>query len=143
MTVQFEHGNSASLIDRAHAIRRAVFIEEQHVPEAEEWDDLDQVTTHFIGVDRGVDIATGRLFISGGIAKLQRIAVLKKARGRNIGFDLISTMIDVAQQDDSVRQLKLSAQTYAIPFYERFGFVAFGDEYDDAGIPHRDMTLGV
>ena len=33
------------------------------------------------------------------------------------------------------------AQTHALGFYERLGFVAFGDEFDDAGIPHRDMVL--
>jgi len=35
----------------------------------------------------------------------------------------------------------LSAQTHAIAFYERFGFVAEGEAYDDAGIPHRMMRL--
>ena len=35
---------------------------------------------------------------------------------------------------------KLSSQTHAIPFYEKLGFVAYGEEYPDAGIPHRDMV---
>lgn len=139
MTVCFDYGNSAPLIDRAHAIRRTVFIVEQSVSEPEEWDDLDQGAVHFVGVDAGEDVATGRMVISSGVAKLQRIAVLKHARGRNIGLDLIKEMMEVAEQDGSVHTFKLSAQTYAIPFYERLGFVAHGDEYDDAGIPHRDM----
>jgi len=33
----------------------------------------------------------------------------------------------------------LGSQTHAIGFYERLGFTPFGPEYDDAGIPHRDM----
>ena len=139
MTVRFDHGNSASLIDRAHAIRRAVFIEEQHVSEPEEWDDLDQEAVHFIGVDAVEDVSTGRMVVTDGVAKLQRIAVLKHARGRNLGFDLIKTMMAVAQESGHIEMFKLSAQTYAIPFYERLGFVAYGDEYNDAGIPHRDM----
>ncbi|MEP3631293.1 MAG: GNAT family N-acetyltransferase [Hyphomicrobiales bacterium] len=143
MTVCFDHGNSAPLIDRAHAIRRAVFIEEQHVSEPEEWDDLDQAAIHFIGVDADEDVATGRMMVANGVAKLQRIAVLKHARGRNLGLKLIKTMMDVAEKGNNVHTFKLSAQTYAIPFYERLGFVAFGDEYDDAGIPHRDMKRAV
>ena len=143
MSVRFDHGNSAPLIDRAHAIRRAVFIDEQQITEEEEWDDLDQVAIHFVGVDAGEDIATGRMAVADGIAKLQRIAVLKHARGRNLGLDLIKAMMDVAEQDGNVEIFKLSAQSYAIPFYERLGFEAYGDEYDDAGIPHRDMKRAV
>lgn len=143
MSILFDHGNSALLIDRAHAIRRAVFIDEQQISEAEEWDDLDKAALHFVGFDGGEDIATGRLFVADGVAKFQRIAVLKHARGRNIGLDLIQAMIDCATADESVHTLKLSAQTYAIPFYERLGFTAFGDAYDDAGIPHRDMKRAV
>ena len=51
--------------------------------------------------------------------------------------------MDVAEQDGNVETFKLSAQSYAIPFYERLGFEAHGDEYDDAGIPHRDMERRV
>ena len=40
-----------------------------------------------------------------------------------------------------VRMAGLGAQTHAIGFYERLGFAVYGPEYDDAGIPHRDMTL--
>ena len=36
-------------------------------------------------------------------------------------------------------EMVLGAQTHAIPFYENIGYQAFGPEYLDAGIPHRDM----
>ena len=143
MSVRFDHGNSVLLIDRAHAIRRAVFIDEQNVSEPEEWDDLDQGSIHFVGVDAGEDVATGRMVVADGVAKLQRIAVVKHARGRNLGLDLIKAMMDVAEQDGNVETFKLSAQSYAIPFYERLGFEAYGEDYDDAGIPHRDMERRV
>jgi predicted GNAT family N-acyltransferase len=35
----------------------------------------------------------------------------------------------------------LAAQTQAIGFYERLGYVAHGNEFMDAGIPHRWMDL--
>jgi predicted GNAT family N-acyltransferase len=37
------------------------------------------------------------------------------------------------------RQSVLSAQTHALGFYEKFGFVAEGQVYLDCDIPHRDM----
>lgn len=143
MTVLFEHGHSTALIERAHALRRAVFVDEQKISEAEEWDDLDECAQHFIVVLNGTDVGTGRLMIAEGVGKLQRIAVLKQARGRHIGLDLIKEMMRVARLDRTVFEIKLSAQTYAIPFYEKLGFVAFGDVYDDAGIPHRDMRCDI
>ncbi|MEP1443118.1 MAG: GNAT family N-acetyltransferase [Hyphomicrobiales bacterium] len=143
MSVRFDHGNSAPLIDRAHAIRRAVFIDEQQITEEEEWDELDQEAIHFVGFDAREDVATGRMVVTDGIAKLQRIAVVKHARGRNLGLDLIKAMMDVAEKECAAHTFKLSAQTYAIPFYERLGFVAYGEDYDDAGIPHRDMKRAI
>ena len=139
MSIRYIHGNSAPLIDRALAIRRTVFIEEQHISEPDELDGHDHEAVHFIGVDADEDVSTGRMLIAGGVAKLQRIAVLKHARGRHLGLDLIKLMMDVAEQYGDVETFKLSAQSYAIPFYERLGFVAYGEDYDDAGIPHRDM----
>jgi len=38
-------------------------------------------------------------------------------------------------------EVRLSAQTHAIPFYARFGFRAGGEVYQDAGIPHRAMSF--
>ena len=46
-----------------------------------------------------------------------------------------------ALRDQGARYAKLSAQTHALPFYEKLGFAAYGPEYPDAGIPHRDMVL--
>jgi ElaA protein len=33
----------------------------------------------------------------------------------------------------------LHAQSYIAPLYAKFGFEAFGDEYQEAGIPHLSM----
>jgi len=68
------------------------------------------------------------------------VAVLKAGRGQGLGLALMRTMLEDARAE-GVAEAFLSSQTYAIPFYERLGFVAHGPEYLDAGIPHRDMTL--
>ena len=48
--------------------------------------------------------------------------------------------IDVAREA-GCRSVDLDSQVHAIGFYERLGFVAGGDVFMDAGIPHRNMVL--
>ena len=128
-------------IDACLAIRREVFIDEQNVPEAEEIDDLDAGAIHILARDaEGRPWGTARLLIQGSTGKIGRVAVRKGARGTGLGARLVEASITELGKVPGVTRLKLSAQLYVIPFYERFGFAAHGAEYDDAGIPHRDMT---
>ena len=128
-------------IDACLAIRREVFINEQNVPEAEEIDDLDATAIHILARDaEGQPWGTARLLVQGSTGKIGRVAVRKGARGTGLGARLIEVSIAELGKVPGVTRLKLSAQTHVIPFYERFGFVAHGPEYDDAGIPHRDMA---
>lgn len=128
-------------IDACLAIRREVFIDEQNVPEAEEIDALDAGAIHILARDaEGQPWGTARLLVQGDTGKIGRVAVRRGARGTGLGARLIEASISELGKVPGVTRLKLSAQLYVIPFYERFGFVAHGPEYDDAGIPHRDMT---
>ncbi|WP_323033133.1 GNAT family N-acetyltransferase [Paracoccus sp. (in: a-proteobacteria)] len=123
------------------AIRREVFIIEQSVPEAEEWDGRDGTAIHLLARDKGGrPIGTARILIEGATGKIGRVAVLKPARGTGAGAALIRAALDELRTIPGVSRAKLGAQTHAIGFYEKLGFTAFGPEYDDAGIPHRDMT---
>lgn len=127
-------------IAACRAIRREVFINEQGVPEADEMDDLDAGAIHLLALgDDGQPLGTARLLIQGQVGKIGRVAVRKPARGTGLGARLIEASVDALRQVPGVTRLKLSAQTHVIPFYERFSFTAQGPEYDDAGIPHRDM----
>ena len=123
-----------------HALRRAVFIEEQAVSEAEEVDGRDAEALHLLARDGSRPLGTARILIEGATGKIGRVAVRKGARGTGLGARLIETSIAELGKMPGITRLKLSAQTYVIPFYERFGFVAYGPEYDDGGIPHRDMA---
>ncbi|WP_347267798.1 GNAT family N-acetyltransferase [Paracoccus sp. (in: a-proteobacteria)] len=123
-------------------IRRAVFIVEQNVPEAEEWDDRDEAAIHLLARDaEGRAIGTARILILGNTGKIGRVAVLKEARGLGIGAALIRAALAELRAMHDISRAKLGAQTHAIGFYEKLGFVAYGPVYDDAGIPHRDMML--
>lgn len=121
-------------------IRRAVFIEEQQIPEAEEWDADDATCLHYLA---GEDAGTARIIARGDTAKIGRVAVTLAHRGTGLGAMIMRALMDDAKARGFVRA-ELESQTYAIPFYERLGFVAEGPEYDDgSGIMHRLMRASL
>ena len=119
------------------AVRRAVFIEEQQVPAALEWDGLDD-TCHHVLVTAAGDrpVATGRMKPDGHIG---RMAVLKDCRGQGIGSAMLAALLDHARQQQ-YPEVYLHAQVSAIPFYEKHGFTVSGEQFLDAGIPHKSMV---
>lgn len=122
------------------AIRRKVFIEEQSVPEELELDEHDAAAIHLLAVQDGRPVGTARLMVAGAVGKIGRVAVLPEARGTGLGAALIRAALGELRRQPGVATAKLGAQTHALGFYEKLGFAAFGPVYDDAGIPHRDMT---
>lgn len=130
-------------LDACFALRRTVFIEEQNVPEAEEWDDLDASATHILMREGARPVGTARLIVQGSIGKIGRVCLLADQRGTGAGADLMRFAIDQLRARGDLSVLKLGAQSYAIGFYEKLGFSLDGPEYDDAGIPHRDMKMSL
>ena len=126
----------ADAAERLGAVRRAVFVLEQAVPEELEWDGLDDDCRHVMATDvRGLAIGTGRLLPDGHIG---RMAVLEAWRGKGVGRALLAKLVELARQRGD-RMVALHAQTHAIGFYRRAGFEVSGDGFMAAGIPHADM----
>ena len=118
------------------AIRTKVFVEEQRVPEALEWDGLDESSRHVMAVSAdGTPVGTGRLLRDGHIG---RMAVLKEWRGRGVGSALFERLLSIAGSM-GLDEVKLHAQTHAIGFYAKQGFAVEGEEFMEAGIPHVEM----
>jgi predicted GNAT family N-acyltransferase len=124
--------------DALKAVRTEVFIEEQNIPESEEWDADDAGADHALArTTAGEPIATGRLTPDGRIG---RMAVVKAWRGHGVGAAILRHLIERAAAR-GMRRLSLSAQTYAVPFYARAGFAVSGAEYMECGIPHQNMAM--
>ncbi|MFN3723538.1 MAG: GNAT family N-acetyltransferase [Paracoccaceae bacterium] len=128
-------------IAACRALRRAVFIQEQGVSEAEELDDKDDDAIHLLATVDGVPMGSARLLLTGDTGKIGRVCVLAQARGTGLGAALMRVAVDELRARPGITYAKLGAQTHALGFYERLGFVAQGPVYDDAGIPHRDMVM--
>jgi predicted GNAT family N-acyltransferase len=136
--IEVRLGAWIDLREEAAPIRYAVFVDEQKVPAEIELDDWDALSLHALALDaQGRVLGTGRLLPDGHIG---RMAVLQSARGQGVGSALLRALLQAARARGD-REVVLSAQTHAMPFYEKAGFIAEGDEYDDAGIPHRQMRL--
>lgn len=117
-------------------VRHDVFVVEQRVPEALEWDDADAQSLHALAADAsGHAIGCARLLPDGHIG---RVAVLAGWRRCGVGSALLSRLVDEARGRGDARVI-LNAQVAAVPFYVRHGFVASGDVFDEAGIAHRVM----
>jgi len=128
------------LKDAAFAVREAVFVQEQGVPLEMEVDEFDPLSRHLlVRAADGTAIGTARLLPDG---HLGRIAVLASWRGKGVGKVLMDGLLDMAQQA-GLAHLELHAQTQAAGFYRAFGFVATGDTFMEAGIPHILMTRSV
>ena len=120
----------------ARPIRLTVFVEEQRVPVEIEWDDQDEKSIHALAYDgEGKAVATGRLLADGHIG---RMAVLKEWRGKGVGGAILERLLAVAKERGD-KEVELFAQTHAIEFYRRYGFVEHGEVFEEAGIPHRSM----
>ena len=130
-----EQGDWRQLGEQASEIRRQVFIEEQAVPQQEEWDGRDDECLHFLARLDGQPVGTARLLPDGHIG---RVAVLAAGRGR--GMALMQAAIEAARERGHAHA-ELAAQTHALAFYRRLGFEAYGPEFLDAGIAHRNMRL--
>ena len=125
-------------------IREQVFIQEQGVPVELEWDNLDENALHVlaeaISDDEILAIGTARIIIKNKHAHIGRMAVLPEWREQGIGAKILQLCIDECKKL-GVKTITLNAQVYVLLFYQKAGFKISSDEFMDAGIPHKKMTL--
>jgi predicted GNAT family N-acyltransferase len=132
-----EAGSWQALAPEAGPVRETVFVREQGVPLAMEYDAADPLSLHVLARGpRGQAIGTGRLLPDG---HLGRLAVLPEWRGRGVGQALVCRLLEAARQRNQA-ELVLNAQTAAAAFYRRFGFSETGEEFLEAGLPHITMV---
>ena len=139
--VEVRCGDWASLGEPAHAIRQAVFVDEQKIPAEMEWDEADETCLHAVAFNRfGVPLATGRLLEHvPGVAKIGRMAVVRAMRGGGIGREVLDALMR-AGKAQGYGEVLLHAQLSAAGFYARAGFVQRGAVFDEAGIGHVEMV---
>ncbi len=124
-------------LDEISAVRRRVFIEEQKVPEALEWDERDQLCQHLLIRNRGVPVATGRIDLDKD-GRVGRVAVLPEYRSSGLGTKIMQKFECIAKHSNQKR-IWFHAQRTAIEFYQKLGYEIISDEFLEAEIPHCTM----
>lgn len=125
--------------DDAFAVRTKVFVEEQGIPLHLEYDEYDSTATHFVIYKDNEAVGAARLrIVEEGVAKIERVSILQLQRGKKLGA-FIMKEIEKHAISIHIKKLKVHAQSYAVPFYEKLGFKVTSPEFMDADIPHRAM----
>jgi predicted GNAT family N-acyltransferase len=133
---------SPAEIERAFAIRRRVFVEEQGVSELLEFDGFDGEACHLLASVDGEPAGTLRIrLLEGGrVAKIERVAVLVAQRRHRVGHALLVAALDLVRAQGA-SEARVHAQTVVQAFYAGLGFVAVGREFEEDGIAHIAMRM--
>lgn len=140
--VKLQLGSWGTLKNVAGSLRTEVFVEEQGVSQALEWDEYDARSVHAVLRNRmGLPVATGRLLPAvEGVSKIGRMAVKRKLRGLKLGDHVLTGLLNAARQRGD-REVVLHAQCTAENFYQRQGFIRRGDVFQEAGMDHVEMAM--
>jgi predicted GNAT family N-acyltransferase len=125
-------------LKEAFKIRHEVFVDEQHVDPELEYDEYEDTSNHYLALADGRPAGTARFRKTGKGVKLERFAVLQPHRGTGVGKALVERVINDVMSLDPAK-IYLHAQMQVIPFYEKYGFEASGEIFEEAGILHRIM----
>lgn len=127
-------------LEIAFAIRNQVFVIEQNCPAHLEFEN-EEVSRHFLAYvdDQPAGVCRWRQTPNG--YKCERFAVLKQFRSLSVGSHLMETLLANLPQNSTY--IYLHAQITAMGLYKKFGFVAEGQMFDEAGIQHYKMVLKI
>ena len=122
----------------AFAIRRKVFVDEQHCPADLEYQN-DDISTHFLATCNGMPCGAARWRKTDNGIKLERFAVLPEFRGKKVGAHLVEAVLNDIR--GNAEKIYLNSQVSAMDFYLPFGFKPVGDRFEEAGIMHQQMIF--
>ena len=115
-------------LETAFHIRKEVFVKEQGVPLADEFDTFDEIgeqCKHILVYYHELPVGTGRIRFVDGVGKLEKV--------------IIQTLEELAR-NEQVTKVKLHGQTQAEGFYKKLDYETSSDIFMEDGIPHILMT---
>lgn len=139
--LQVRTGAWSELGEHAAALRKRVFVQEQQIAAELEQDGADATAVHAVAYNRlGQPVATGRIIQPApGVAQVGRLAVHEVLRGSGVGRAVLAALLQVATERGD-QEAMLHAQRSAQDFYLGLGFRPRGEPFEEAGIPHLEMS---
>lgn len=139
--IAVKHIETNEELQQAFDIREKVYIEEQQIDRADEFDEFDATSEHFLATESGVPCGTGRYRQTSEGIKLERFAVLPEFRKRGVASIIIESMLEHIKVNHSGEvKLYLNAQLSAMPLYAKFNFKPEGDRFLECDIEHQKMS---
>ena len=142
MTIEIRIADFDADYESLHAVRFAVFVNEQQVQTEIEMDSDDCSCIHVLAIDDAEPVGTGRIDIEKS-GKIGSVAVVASRRRQGIG-NAIMTFIHGVAKDNALASVWCNAQVSAVPFYDRLGYrITSTEPFNEAGIPHVRMELAL
>jgi ElaA protein len=147
LNYEIKHFNELNTLELYEILKEriAVFIIEQNCP-YQDCDSNDLDAFHIMGRDEKNKVQAYCRLLKKGVsyqdyASIGRVITSIDYRGKGEGKRLMQFAIEEMKKNFSNNKVKISAQCYAIPFYESLGFTVVGAEYLEDDIPHVGMVL--
>lgn len=137
-TVMLVTAHNRAGLAECRRIRHRVFVEEQGIPEALEFDDLDRASWHALATVGGRAVATARMVVQERVGHIGRVAVLPAYRRRGLGRLVTGALITEAGNQGLVK-LALTPHDYLESYYRAMGFVTVPGSEAIAG--HRLIRM--
>ena len=118
--------------------RAKVFMFEQKI-----WyldmDNIDYKAQHLFLEENGEVLAYLRAFFEENSEAIHIGRVLSVEHNKGLGTRLVQKAIEHFKIQ-GIKEIRLNSQMTAVRFYEKLGFIAVGEEFIEAGIPHIKMV---
>lgn len=136
LTILKFNTKNKNFVEQAFTIRKSVFVDEQKVDPAIEYENEDEAI-HYLALLNNIPVATARWRKTNEGIKLERFATLKEFRNKGIGAELLKKILEDVIPVSQI--IYLNSQLPAIPFYEKYGFHKTGALFYEANIAHYKM----
>ena len=119
-------------------LRSAVFVVEQTCI-YQDIDGKDKDAYHVFATDEDGSLKACLRFVEKDADTVHMGRVITVDRGTGMGAKLLKAGVEAVRANTDKKAIYLEAQSYAVGFYEKAGFVVIGEEFDEDGIPHKPM----
>ena len=124
-------------------IRREVFCKEVGFSEEFEFDELDKTALHLVCYVDGKPVCNARIFMEHpGVWHFGRLCSPKQYRGKGYGKETVKQTIAKCGELNALKMV-LGAKYDKKGFYESLGFKAYGEIFEEEGIPHIMMEIEI